>query len=253
MLTASRSETSFFGLVRELKDETQALVKEEVALAKTEMSEKMSCYVKNGVSVAIGGFVAYAGAIVLFLALGSLLGHWFTTMGVAPHLAFAAGWGAMGLLVVAIGGIMIMKAIKTFSASSLAPEKTIETIHELKGDHAQYLAEKQRKKIETPNNGHKRSSGEIKTSVETTQQMMGDTMEELKNRLTPKYMGKSLVAGVKHHPGRTAFAGAVTGLLGFVIVRWRMHQNHAAELARMAELNTFQRWVERFRQARNCR
>lgn len=253
MLTASRSETSFFGLVRELKDETQALIKEEVALAKAEMSEKMSCYVKNGVSVAIGGFVAYAGAIVLFLAIGSLLGHWFTTMGMAPHLAFAAGWGAMGLLVVAAGGIMIVKAIKTFSSSSLAPEKTIETIHELKGDHAQYLAEKQREKIETPNNGHKRSSEEIKTSVETTQKMMGDTMEELKNRLTPKYMGKSLVAGVKHHPGRTAIAGAVAGLLGFVIVRWRMHQNHAAELARMAELNTFQRWMEKFRQARNCR
>ena len=143
-----------------------------------------------------------------------------------------------------------MKAIKTFSSSSLAPEKTIETIHELKGDHAQYLAEKQLKKIETPNNGHKRSSEEIKTSVETTQQMMGDTMEELKNRLTPKYMGKSLVAGVKHHPGRTAIAGGIAGLLGFVIVRWRMHQN---EVARLAELNTFQRWIEKFRQARHLR
>ncbi|HMJ64316.1 MAG TPA: phage holin family protein, partial [Candidatus Binatia bacterium] len=93
MLTTCRSETPFFGLVRELKDETQSLIKEEVALAKTEMSEKMSCYARNAVSVAIGGFVAYAGAIVLFLGIGSLLGHWFSTMGLAPHLAFAAGWG----------------------------------------------------------------------------------------------------------------------------------------------------------------
>ena len=58
MLTTSRSETSFFGLVRELKEETQALIREEVALAKTEMSEKMSCYTKNGVSVAT--FIAHA-------------------------------------------------------------------------------------------------------------------------------------------------------------------------------------------------
>jgi hypothetical protein len=254
MLTTSRSETSFFGLVRELKDETQALIKEEVALAKTEMSEKMACYAKNGVSVAIGGFVAYAGAIVLFLAIGSLLGHWFTTMGMAPHLAFAAGWGAMGLLVAAAGGIMIMKALNTFSASTLAPEKTIETIHELKGDHAQYLAAKQREKIETPSgNGQKRSSDEIKTSVETTQKMMGDTCEELKNRLTPRYMGKSLVAGVKHHPGRTAAIGAGTGLLAFLLVRWRKHRNHAAELARLAQLNVLQRWMEKVRHARDRR
>lgn len=114
------------------------------------MSEKMACYVKNGVSVAMGGFVAYAGAILLFLALGSLLGHWFTTLGMAPHLAFAAGWGDMGLLVATVGGIMIMKAIKTFSSSTLAPEKTIETIHELKGDHAQYLVEKQPQTLELP-------------------------------------------------------------------------------------------------------
>jgi hypothetical protein len=253
MLTASRSETSFFGLVRELKEETQALIKEEVALAKTEMSEKMSCYMKNSVSVAIGGFVAYAGAIVLLLGVGSLLGHWFSTMGLAPHLAFAAGWGAIGLLVLAIGGVMIMKAIKTFSSSSITPEKTIETIHEFKGDHAEYLAKKEREKVKTPGNGHGRSSNEIKASVETTQKMMGDTMEELKSRLTPQYMGKSLVAGVKHHPGRTAIIGAATGLLGFGVVRWRMHRHQAAELARLAELGLFQRWKEKLRNARNCR
>lgn len=254
MLTTSRSETSFFGLVRELKDETQALIKEEVALAKTEMSEKMSCYVKNGVSVALGGFVAYAGAIVLFLAIGSLLGHWFMTMGMAAHLAFAVGWGAMGLLIVAIGGIMVMKALKTFSSSSLAPEKTIETIHELKGDHAQYLVAKQREKIEMPGgNGPRRSSDEIKTSVETTQKMMGDTVEELKHRLTPRYLSKSAVAGVKHHPGRTAIIGAATGMLGFLFVRWRMHRNEAAELARLAQLSLVERWKEKFRQARTRR
>lgn len=49
--------------------------------------------------------------------------------------------------------------------------------------------------------------------------MMGDTMEELRNRLTPKHLGQSLVAGVKHHPGRAAgVAGAVAGLLAFLIL-----------------------------------
>src|SRR5687767_12142769 len=231
MLTTSRSETSFFSLVRELKDETQALVREEVALAKTEMSEKLSCYAKNGVSVAIGGFVAYAGVIVLLLGLGALLGQVFMNLGWPPHIAFGAGWGIVGFIITAIGGILVLKAIKTMSSSSLAPEKTIETIHEFKGDHAEYLAKKEREKIEEPKNGnHKRSSDEIKASVETTQKMMGDTMDELKNRLTPGYMGRSLDAGVKHHPERAAIGGAVAGLIGFLLVRRRAHHKHAAEL-----------------------
>jgi hypothetical protein len=231
MLTTSRAETSFFNLVRELKDETQALVREEVALAKTEMTEKLSCYAKNGVSVAIGGFVAYAGVIVLLLGLGALLGQVFMNLGWPPHIAFGAGWGIVGFLIAAIGGVMVLKTIKTMSSSSLAPEKTIETIHEFKGDHAEYLAKKEREKIETPSNGnHKRSSDEIKASVETTQKMMGDTMDELKNRLTPGYMGRSLVAGVKHHPERAAISGAVAGLIGFLVMRRRAHQKDAAEL-----------------------
>ena len=233
MLATSRSETSFFGLVGDLKAETQALIREEVALAKTEMSEKMSCYAKNGVSVAIGGFVAYAGVIVLLLGLGALLGQLFMNMGWPPHLAFGAGWGIVGLLIAAIGGVMVMKALKTMSSSTLAPEKTIETIHEFKGDHAQYLAKKERQRIDAASNGgnHKRTSEQIKTSVETTQKMMGDTMEELKNRLTPRYMGRSLVAGVKHHPERAAIGGALAGLIGFLLMRRRSHHKHTSELA----------------------
>lgn len=235
MLTTARSETSFFGLVRELKDETQALIREEVALAKTEMSEKMSCYAKNAASIAIGGFVAYAGVIVLLLGLGALLGYAFSNLGWPPHLAFGAGWGIVGFLIAAIGGVMVLKAIKTMSSSTLAPEKTIETIHEFKGDHAQYLARKEREKIETPKNGeHKRNSQEIKASVETTQKMMGDTMEELKNRLTPGYMGRSFVAGVKHHPDRAAIAGGIAGLIGFLLMRRRAHHKHAAQIAELA-------------------
>jgi hypothetical protein len=72
--------------------------------------------------------------------------------------------------------------------------------------------------------------------------MMGETMEELKNRLTPGYMGKAFVAGVKHHPARSAAIGAVTGLLGFLIVRAKMHHNGAHELARHARKHLPWKW-----------
>ncbi|MCI0746849.1 MAG: phage holin family protein [Verrucomicrobia subdivision 3 bacterium] len=219
----------------------QALIQEEIRLAKTEMSEKGSCYVRNAVAIAIGGFVACAGLIVFLLGLGSLIGHLLENAGLDPLMAAAIGWGGIGFLIALVGGIMVMKAIKTFSQSTLAPEKTIETIHELKGDRAEYAAAEARQKVDLPRD-EKRTSSEIKASVETTQKMMGETIEELGHRITPRYMGKSLVAGVKHHPARTAIIGLATGLLGFLAVRWRIDRQHAAELARHAHRHALWRW-----------
>ena len=55
-------------LVRELRDETTPLLRQEVALAKSEMKENVSRMGGHAAQIAIGGFVAYAGIIVLLIA-----------------------------------------------------------------------------------------------------------------------------------------------------------------------------------------
>src|SRR5687767_11341854 len=58
-------DRSIADLLKELRDESSNLLRQEVALAKTEMAEKAADYGKNAASIATGGAVAYAGALLL--------------------------------------------------------------------------------------------------------------------------------------------------------------------------------------------
>src|SRR5258706_8977010 len=132
MRNISYSGTSLFGLFADLKDETRTLIKEEVKLAKTEIGEKISRMGRNSVSLAVGGFVAYAGLIVFLAGLGALLGYAFQMLGLAGPLAMFLGFAIIGLIAGGIGYAFIAEAIKRFSRESVAPEKTLETLRELK-------------------------------------------------------------------------------------------------------------------------
>ena len=123
-------ETSLFGLVRELRDETKTLIKQQIQLAKTEMSEKLSCFGKNAAFLGVGGFIAYAGLIVLLAGLASLLAYAFANAGLQPFMANFLGLAIVGFVVALAGAAFIMKALNAFKGASLAPEKTL---HSLQG------------------------------------------------------------------------------------------------------------------------
>src|SRR5437764_14896315 len=106
-----RNGSSIIGLVKELKQEVKRFVGEEIQLAKHEMSEKLSSFGGHSVSIAIGGFVAYAGAIVFLGGLGALLAYVFGRIGLELALASFAGVGLIGLLVVATGVVILMRGI----------------------------------------------------------------------------------------------------------------------------------------------
>jgi len=72
-----RNGSSLLGLVKELKDGVKIFIREEIQLAKTEMAEKISCFGGNSAAVGIGGFVAYAGLIILLAGLGAVLAFAF--------------------------------------------------------------------------------------------------------------------------------------------------------------------------------
>ena len=56
MDTDTRSDNrSIFGLLRELRDELGTLFRQEVALAKTEVSEKADLAKRNSIYIAVGG------------------------------------------------------------------------------------------------------------------------------------------------------------------------------------------------------
>ncbi|HUR44485.1 MAG TPA: phage holin family protein [Candidatus Saccharimonadales bacterium] len=222
MRNTATSETSFLGLLKDFKTEIVVLIKQEIDLAKAEMSEKISYFGKNAVMLAIGGFVAYAGLIVLLIGLGAIIGYAFEKAGLSTTMAHFLGWTIMGLIVVGTGAMFIMKALKSFKKETLVPEKTIETLRHAKGEDVTA----KEPEAEHPEPEPKLSSDTIKSNIEVTHSVLEDTSEEIARRMSPRYMGHVVGNHVKTHPVQTGLIGVGTGLAGYLWFRHKHNHNH---------------------------
>ena len=115
-----RQERSIAELFGQLSQDMTLLVRQEVQLARAEMSEKLSRLTANMVSVIAGGFVAYVGALALvaalILALNDLAGisPWVSALIVGAVLAIA-------------GYAMLRRGLGELKRVDLAPRRTVET------------------------------------------------------------------------------------------------------------------------------
>jgi xanthine/uracil permease len=117
-----RDERSLGDLFAELARETSTLVRQEVQLAKAELTQSASEAGRGIASLVAGGAIAYAG--FLFLLLAVVLGLW--DAGLEPWLAALI----VGLVVVAIGAILVQRARESLKPANLAPRRTVETLKE---------------------------------------------------------------------------------------------------------------------------
>ena len=109
-------------LVGELFGEASTLIRQEVALAKTEITQDAK---KAGVSAAsaiAGGVVAYAGFIVLLIGLGFGLNDLFDSAWLGLTL--------VGLLVAVGGSLMLRSGLAALKAIDPTPERTLKTLKE---------------------------------------------------------------------------------------------------------------------------
>lgn len=128
MIPESTSPSSLPTLLRELRDETTTLLRQEVALAKTELKDNASKFGGHVTQIAIGGFIAYAGAIVLLIGLGQLLGTLLARAGLNPAVAQWLAPTLVGLTVAIIGAIMLSRARHALTSDSLVPRETIDSL-----------------------------------------------------------------------------------------------------------------------------
>lgn len=118
-------------LIKELRDETMTLVRQEVALAKTEVSEKASEAGRNAAYLAVGGAVAYAGLLFLLLGLTLLLTWAFIAADMNRFVAYWLAPLVVGVVVSVIGYALMQKAIHAFShPERFKPNKTIDSMQE---------------------------------------------------------------------------------------------------------------------------
>ncbi len=117
----SKDDRSLGELFSELAQDTSTLVRKEVQLAKTEMSQKASRVGKDVGFLAAGGAVAYAGLLAVLAGIIVLLGQ------VIPMWLSAL---LVGLVVAGVGYFLVRKGLDALKQEDLAPRQTIETLKE---------------------------------------------------------------------------------------------------------------------------
>jgi len=118
-----RQERSIGELFGQLSQDMTLLVRQEVQLARTEMTDKISRVAANLVSIGAGGFVAYMGGLALMAAL--ILAIRDLASDQLRSLA-----GTEGATYPIIGYVMLQRGLKELKSAELAPRRTVENIRE---------------------------------------------------------------------------------------------------------------------------
>ena len=120
---SNKEDRSFGSLFTELTQETTTLVQQEVALAKAEMSEKISQVGSGLATLIIGGFILFAGLLKLLDAV---------IFGIAellpPDLTPWLAALIVGVIVAIIGAVMLQKGRSNLKSTNLAPQRTAESL-----------------------------------------------------------------------------------------------------------------------------
>jgi uncharacterized membrane protein YqjE len=116
-----KQDRSISELFAELASETGLLIRQEVALAKVELTQKATRVGRNVGYLVLGGAVAYAALLALLasiiILLANVMSWWVAALVVA-------------VLVGIIAAVLISKALAALKNTDVAPRQTVETLKE---------------------------------------------------------------------------------------------------------------------------
>src|SRR5690606_1813173 len=117
-----RQESALRPLLNQLAQDSAALVKQEITLAKAEVRASVKQTAAGATRVAAGAAIGGVAGLVLtaflVLLLGDLLGnYWLAAL-------------IVGVVFAAIGGLLAMAGVRRIRQMSVAPEQTMETLRE---------------------------------------------------------------------------------------------------------------------------
>jgi fatty acid desaturase len=121
-MTQQQDNRSLGELFGDLAQNTGTLVRQEVELAKTEMTQKATRVGKDIGFLLAGGAVAYAGFLAILAAIAIGLGQLGVPWWIAALL--------VGVIVAAIGGVLVMRGLSALRQETAVPQQTIETLKE---------------------------------------------------------------------------------------------------------------------------
>ena len=121
-MQAGRDDRSLGELFAELAQETSTLVRQEVELARVELSEKVGTVGRSVASILVGGAVAYAGFLAILAAIIAGLAEagldwWLSAL-------------LVGVVVAGVGYLLINRARTALQEMDMTPRRTVETLKE---------------------------------------------------------------------------------------------------------------------------
>ena len=116
-----KQDSSIGQLFGELANETSLLIRQEIALAKVEITQKVTRIGLNVGYLVIGGAVAYAALLALLAAIIILLANYMSWWAAALVVAVVVG---------IIAAVLVMKALATLKKTDVTPKQTVETLKE---------------------------------------------------------------------------------------------------------------------------
>ncbi len=120
-MPALREDRSIGELFGQLSQDMTLLFRQEVQLARAEMSDKISQLTTNLISVAAGGFVAYLGGLALVAAL-------ILAIRDLANISLAVSALIVGAVLAIAGYIMLQRGMKELKRVDLAPRRTVESL-----------------------------------------------------------------------------------------------------------------------------
>ena len=125
--TDGQSE-SIADLVKDLRDDATLLLQQEMALAKTEISEKIDHLLRNAAYAIACSLVAFVGLIFVLQSVTVLIGLGLKKAGLTDDQVLWLAPLILGVIVAVIGAILISKGMAAMKKESLIPEKTISSL-----------------------------------------------------------------------------------------------------------------------------
>lgn len=116
-----KADRTFSALLTDLAAETTLLIRQEVRLFKAELAEKLGRLGQGAGFLIAGGLLAFSGWLVLLAA--AVLG---LALVVQPWLAAVI----VGVIVLAIGGILLLFGRSRFDSDALVPRRTLNSLRE---------------------------------------------------------------------------------------------------------------------------
>ena len=117
-----RDDRSLGELFADLAQEMTTLVRQELVLARTELSQKATRVGRNVGFLALGGAVAYAGFLAIVAAVIIVLAD----IGLPWWLAALL----VGLVVAGVGYFLVQRGLTALRQEDLTPRQTLDTLRE---------------------------------------------------------------------------------------------------------------------------